>query len=44
MVFSINWRMFGIIGNALFKFYPPTKNTDKNLLNLGSGALTLVNL
>ncbi len=35
------WRMFGIIGNAFFKSYPPAKNTDKNLLNLGSGSINL---
>ena len=37
------WRIFGLIGNKFFKRYPPKKvhSSQKNLLNLGSGAINL---
>ena len=40
---STIWRIFGKIGNKFFKSYPPKKSTSsqKNLLNLGSGGISL---
>ena len=37
------WRIFGKIGNKFFKSYPPKKvnSSQKNLLNLGSGGISL---
>tara|TARA_B110000259_G_C13890019_1_gene352557 strand:- start:103 stop:789 length:687 start_codon:yes stop_codon:yes gene_type:complete len=37
------WRIFGKIGNKFFQSYPPKKvdSSQKNLLNLGSGGISL---